>query len=245
MSVVTVTEQGPVSIIAINRPDKGNSISRQVALDLQAAFDAFDKSDQRVAVLTGEGDRAFSTGADVTDLPELWRCIPTVGITTEKPLIAATSGWVVGGALVAVMMADLCIASETTRFSYPEAKLGFTGGLIAGLAGRIPHKIAMEIMLLGRTVDARRAYEAGLVNQVVPAGKHVEEAVKIATELAGFSPLVLKTIKRFVVEGVLPQGPSEKMALAHRDLAAVRESEDAQEGIRAFKEKRAPNYVGR
>lgn len=245
MSVVTVTEQGPVSIIAINRPDKGNAISRQVALDLQAAFDAFDKSEQRVAVLTGGGDRAFSTGADVTDLPELWRCIPTVGITTEKPLIAATSGWVVGGALVAVMMADLCIASETTKFSYPEAKLGFTGGLIAGLAGRIPHKIAMEIMLLGRVVDARRAYEAGLVNQVVPAGKHVEEAVKIATELAGFSPLVLKTIKRFVVEGVLPQGPSEKMALANRDLVAVRESEDAQEGIRAFKEKRAPNYVGR
>lgn len=243
--VVTVRTDGPVSIIAINRPEKGNAISRQVALDLQAAFAAFDASDQRVAVLTGTGDKAFSSGADVNDPPELWRCIPTVGIVTEKPVIAATTGWVVGGALVAVMMADLCIADETTKFSYPEARLGFTGGMIAGLAARIPHKIAMEMIMMCRPMTAERAYQAGLVNKVVPQGQHVAEAVAWGQEIASFAPLVLKTIKRFVIDGVLAQGPSEAMARTHRDLAVVRESADGAEGRQAFKDKRKPKFEGR
>jgi enoyl-CoA hydratase len=92
MSVVTVRQDGPVSIIAINRPEKGNAISRQVALDLQAAFAEFDVSSQRVAVLTSEGEKAFSVGADVTDLPELWRCIPTLGITTA-PAGSSAGRW--------------------------------------------------------------------------------------------------------------------------------------------------------
>ncbi len=103
MSVVEVRPEGPVSIISINRPDRRNAINKQVAIDLQSAFAAFDASGQRVAVLTGAGDEAFSAGADFTDLPELWRCIPTVGITTDKPIIAAVSGWCIGGALVAVL----------------------------------------------------------------------------------------------------------------------------------------------
>ena len=89
MTVVTVEERGPVSVIAINRPEKLNAINKAVAIELQLAFVAFDRSEQRVAILCGTGGRAFSSGADVTDLPELWRCVPTVGIKTEKPVIAA------------------------------------------------------------------------------------------------------------------------------------------------------------
>ena len=92
MSVVTVEERGPVSIIAIDRPEKLNAINKAVAIELQQTFAAFDASEQRVAILTGKGGRAFSAGADVTDLPELWRCVPTVGIKTEKPIIAAVAG---------------------------------------------------------------------------------------------------------------------------------------------------------
>src|SRR3981081_1964463 len=97
MRVVTVEERGQVSIVSINRPEKLNAINKAVAIELQEAFAAFDGSAERVAILCGTGGRAFSAGADVTDLPELWRCVPTVGITTDKPIIAAIGGWGIGG----------------------------------------------------------------------------------------------------------------------------------------------------
>ena len=242
--LVTNNDDG-TTVIAINRPDRRNAICAQTAIELQQAFATFDKSSQKVAVLTGSGNEAFSGGADVTDLPELWRCVPTVGIATEKPVIAAVGGWCVGGALVVAMMCDLLVAAENAKFSYPEARLGFTGGMIAGLAARIPHKIAMELILLCRVFDVKRAYEAGLVNEVVPVGQQVIAALAMAREMTGMSPMVLTTLKRFVVEGVLAQGPSERMARAGRDLGLVRDSEDASEALAAFKEKRKPRFTGK
>src|SRR5271165_2577292 len=180
MSVVTVEKKGPVSIIRINRPDRLNAISAAVAVELQQAFHAFDASAQRVAILSSVGERAFSSGADVSDLPELWRCIPNVGFKTDKPIIAATTGWCVGGGIVMVMMCDLMVSTEDTQFYYPEAKLGLTGGMISSLVTRMPHKLAMEVMLLGSKVAARRAYEVGFVNKVVPNGSHETEALTMA-----------------------------------------------------------------
>ncbi len=110
--------------------------------------------------------------------------------------------------------------------------MGFTGGLIAGLAARIPHKIAMEMILLCRNVDAQRGYNVGLCNEVVPIGKQVDVALGMAREMTEFSPLVLKTLKRFVTETVLPQGPSEQSGRAQRSLVAVRENEDCGRGDR-------------
>ena len=245
MSVVTVEERGPVTIVAINRPEKLNAINKQVAVDLQSAFAAFDRAAQRVAILTGAGGRAFSAGADVTDLPELWRCVPTVGITTEKPIIAAASGWCIGGGLVIAMMCDLLVAAESAKFSYPEGKVGITGGMIAGLAARIPHKIAMELMLLGEPITAQRAYEVGLANCVVPDGSELAEAIAMAHKIVDLAPLALATMKRFVNDHILPKGPSELAARFGAELAAVRDSEDAAEGVRAFKERRKPQYKGR
>lgn len=247
MEMVKVTDfDDGTTLIAIDRPKRKNAICAVTAVELQQAFAAFDRSGtQRVAVITGTGDDAFSAGADVSNIPELWRCIPTVGITTEKPVIAAVGGWCVGGALVLAMMCDLLVAADNAKFSYPEAKLGFTGGLISALPTRIPHKIAMELIMLCNTVDAKRAYEVGFANRVVPTGTQVEAALGMAREIATFAPLVLRTLKRFVTQEVMPQGPSERMARAARDLAAVRESEDGREGQRAFLEKRAPKWVGR
>ena len=116
MSVVAVEDQGPVRIIRINRPDRMNAISKAVAEELQVALIAFDATDQRVAVMSAAGAKAFSSGADITDLPELWRAIPTVGFKTLKPVIAATSGWCVGGAILMVMMCDLLVSVESTTF---------------------------------------------------------------------------------------------------------------------------------
>ncbi|MGO4391995.1 enoyl-CoA hydratase/isomerase family protein [Variovorax sp. M-6] len=245
MAQIKIEQHGKVTLFTIDRPSRKNAICKDTALELQAGFAEFDASEQRVAVITGSGNDAFSSGADVSNLPELWRCIPGSGFTTDKPIIAATAGWVVGGAMVLTMMCDLLVAAENTKFSYPEARLGFTGGMIAGLAARIPHKVAMDIMLLGRSVEAQRAYDVGLATDVVPVGKQVEVAMQQAETLAKSAPLVLATIKRFVNQHVLPKSPSEAMAETLRQLNVVRDSADIQEGMAAFREKRSPVYTGR
>ena len=244
MSVVTTEERGPVSIIRINRPEKLNAISSAVAVELQQAFQAFDASAQRVAILSATGERAFTSGADVTDLPELWRAIPTVGFTTDKPIIAATSGWCVGGGIVMVMMCDLMVSTESTTFYYPEAKLGTTAGGISSLVARMPHKLAMEMMLLGSRISAQRAYDVGFVNRVVPNGRHEAEAMTMANEMLDSAPLVIGALKRLASE-ILPVGPVERMVAVSQTLGRVRASEDMQEGIMAYKERRKPNFRGR
>ncbi|WP_158746360.1 enoyl-CoA hydratase/isomerase family protein [Acidisphaera sp. L21] len=244
MSVVQVETRGPISIIRLNQPGKMNAISARVAVELQEAFQAFDRSDQRVAILSSVGDRAFCSGADTTDLPELWRCVPGVGFRTDKPIIAATTGWCVGGGIVLVMMCDLMVSTESTIFYYPEAKLGLTGGMISSLASRMPHKLAMEIMLLGSKVKAQRAYDVGFVNRVVPDGQHETEALAMAEQLLGGAPLVLSTLKR-LVEEIIPPGPVERMMRTTIGLAAVRNSDDLKEGLAANREKRAPRFTGR
>lgn len=245
MSDVEIRHEGKVTIFTINRPDRLNAINKAVAEELQRGFAEFDASDQRVAVLTGAGDRAFTSGADVNDLPELWRCVPTVGIDTQKPIICAVDGWCVGGGLVMAATADLCVATERARFSYPEGRLGLTGGIIAALAARIPHKMAMELMLLGRVASGQRAYEMGLVNEVAPDGKHLEVAMGMAEEMAGMAPMVLETLKSMVNDHMLPKSPAEQMALTQATLGAVRDSADLQEGLAAYREKRKPNFTGR
>jgi enoyl-CoA hydratase/carnithine racemase len=245
MSDVSIQQIGKVSLFTIERPEKHNAFNQDVVLALQNAFLEFDASGQRVAVVTGSGNEAFSAGGDLNQFPEYWRCLPGIGVTTEKPVIAATAGWVVGGGLVFAMLCDLLVAAENSRFYYPEARLGVTGGAIAGLAARIPHKIAMEVMLLGRELGAQRAHEVGLVNQVVPVGKQVETALEIAAELAESSPLVLKTLKRFVNQYILPKGPSEIQGEVVRQLWEVNSTTDAREGLAARKEKRAPRFTGR
>lgn len=244
MGVVTVEQRGLVSLIRINRPDKLNAISSAVATELQAAFRAFDASDQRVAIISAAGERAFTAGADVNDLPELWRCIPGVGFTTDKPVVAATSGWCVGGGVVLVMMCDLLVAAESTVFYYPEAKLGTTGGMISSLVTRMPHHLAMEMMLLGSKIAAERAHQVGFVNRLARDGQHEAEALRMAEELLDHAPLVLGTLKRLANE-ILPVGPIERLVATSQAIARVRTSEDMQEGIRAYKEKRKPAFRGR
>lgn len=234
-----------IRLITINRPQRRNAICSRTAIELQQTLADFDRSPLRVAVITGQGDEAFSAGADVDDVPELWRCIPGVGVMTEKPIVAAVAGWAVGGGLILPMMCDLIVAAENTRFLYPEARLGLTQGMIAGLAARIPHKVAMEVMLLARPLSARRAYEVGLVNEVVPVGQQVEAAMAMAAELATMAPLVLHALKRFVAESILPTGPTEQFGRMRRQMEVISESEDLKEGFTSFRERRAPHFQGR
>ena len=126
--------------------------------------------------------------------------IPTVGFNTDKPIIAATSGWCIGGGIVMVMMCDLMVSTEGTIFYYPEAKLGVTGGMISSLVSRMPHKLAMEMMLLCSKVSAQRAYEVGFVNRVVPNGQHETAALAMANEMLDSAPLVIGALKRLASE---------------------------------------------
>ncbi len=246
MELVTVTDEGPIRIVALNNPSKGNAISKPMAEQLQVVMKEFERRDDlRCAIITATGTRAFTFGADVSDPPELWRAIPTVGFKPLKPVICAVEGWCVGGGIVLAMMCDLMVCGSTAKFYYPEAKLGLTGGMIAGLVSRIPHKIAMEIALLCRTIDAQRAERVGLVNEVVPEGEALAKAKEWALELCGMAPMVLWEIKRMVTEDIIPRGPSEQMAIHGQRMAAIRNSADFVEGVAAFREKRPPKFEGR
>ena len=245
MPAVTTERRGGISIIRINRPERLNAIGQAVAVEMQQAFRAFDADpEQKVAILSSAGDRAFSSGADVNDLPELWRAIPSLGFQTDKPIIGATTGWVVGGGIVMVMMCDMLVSTEDTVFYYPEAKLGTTAGGISSLAARMPHHLAMEIMLLGTKVPAKRAYDVGFVNRLVPNGQHEAEALTMAEQLLDSAPLVIGTLKRLVSQ-VLPPGPIEQMVMTGQMMTAVKNSEDLREGIAAWKEKRRPRFRGK
>lgn len=243
--IVTYEVQDRIAIITINRPDKRNALTREVVDRLHGAWRRFAASNERVAVITGAGEAAFTAGADLDDIPhDLWRAIPGIGVEVDKPVIAALSGWVVGGGLLFAQYADLAVATETTRFLYPEAKVGFSGGLISSLAARIPHKIAMELVLVGEPITAQRAYEVGLINKVVPPGQHLEAALDYAVKLAANAPLVLSQLKRFIGE-TLPKGPSERAGIARCQVDDVTFSQDIIEGLTAFKAKRAPIFQGK
>jgi enoyl-CoA hydratase/carnithine racemase len=234
-----------IAVITINRADRLNALNEAVIQGLAQAWQRLESSDDRVAVLHASGDRAFSVGADIKAPPkEMWQGVPGVGVAVSKPVIAAVHGWCIGGAYVIVQMCDLVVAAENTVFRYPEAQLGFTGGLIASAVARIPHKIAMEFMLLGQDLDAERACRAGMVNKVVPAGTELDAALEYADILKNSAPLVLATLKRFANE-TLNRSPAEAAAIAREQLLAVRNSEDSAEGGRAFAEKRTPDFQGR
>ncbi len=243
--LVTYESNDRIALITINRADRMNALNEDVIVGLQQAWQRFENSDDRVAVLHAAGERAWSVGADVKNPPtEMWQGVPSVGATVSKPVIAAVHGWCIGGAYCIVQMCDLVVASANTTFKYPEAQLGFTGGLIASAVARIPHKYAMEFMMLGEDFDAERAAACGMVNKVVPAGEELEAAMTWAGILADSAPLVLETVKRFSLD-TMNKSPAEAGAVSREQLLKVRNSEDGKEGGRAFAEKRTPQFTGK
>lgn len=235
-----------IATITLNRPAQRNAMSGALCDELAAAWWRFhDSTEDRVAIFTSSGDTIFSAGADLKDPPQhLWKAVPGVGVPLTKPVIAAVAGSVIGGAVTMTVMCDLCVAADNTRFIYPEAKVGVALGMISAVAARMPHKMAMELMLLGDPIGAQRAYEVGFVNRVVPAGRQLEAAHAMARTLAGNAPLVLGMLKELVRE-TLPKSPVETLYATQRRVERVLSSDDAREGLAAFREKRAPRYTGR
>ena len=189
--VVTYTSKDHVAVITLNRPERMNRMDDALMDGLHAAWKRFMATpDDRVAVLTGAGTKAFCAGADLANPPRgLYPGIPGVGVAVDKPVIAAVAGWCVGGGMVLTTMCDLMICADNAQFTYPEVKVGFSGGLITNLVTRIPHKIAMELLLLGDTIDAKRAYEVGYANKVVPVDQLMPAAMDWAVRIAANAPL--------------------------------------------------------
>ncbi len=235
-----------IAVITIDRPAKRNALSVDLCAQLYSAWKRFDASESdRVAILAATGDEVFTAGADLKNPPlKFWQAVPGIGVPLDKPVIAAVSGLVLGGGVVIVAMCDLCVAADNTRFQYPEAKVGIAGGIISAAVARLPHKIVMELMLLGEPLAAERAYQVGFVNRIVPVGQQLSAARQMGATLAAGAPLVLSLLKRMANE-TLPHSPVEKMYRTQREIDGVMQSEDAREGLAAFGEKRAPKFRGR
>jgi enoyl-CoA hydratase/carnithine racemase len=233
-----------VRVITLNRPNKRNALSSEMCERLHDAWRDFERSDDRVAVLRAEGP-VFTAGLDTNDPPvDFWRAIPNVAFELGKPVIAAVHGPVIAAGVSMVAFCDLCVATSATSFVYPEGRLGMAAGLISSLVTRIPHKIAMELMLTGRPILAQRAYEVGFVNQVCEPGGETSAALDIARVLAVSAPLVLRFLKKASAEAMIA-GPVEASCRSQYQLQLLSRSRDAQEGASAARERRVPVFIGR
>jgi enoyl-CoA hydratase len=244
-----------VAIVTIDRPEAMNSLTSDMLTAMDAAFDDFnDDPELWVAILTGAGEKAFSSGMDLKEaIPmmtgegsQLGYDDPTKRPFSDifKPIIAAVNGFCIAGGMEFLQGTDLRIAAEHATFGLGEVRWGIipTGGSHIRLPRQIPWAVAMELLLTGQPIDARRAYEIGLVNQVVPKEQLLPAALQLAEKICKNGPLAVRTAKEIAVRSwSLESGFVLEKALGERVFA----SEDALEGPRAFTEKRKPRFTGR
>lgn len=246
-----------VATVVLNRPGAMNAIDLEMRRELFACWKRIqDDQAIRVAIVTGAGDRAFSTGADLkkTMPPKESFAQLNFGagdqsigkLATDKPLICAINGYALAGGLELALACDIRIASDNARFGLTEVRIGSIPG--AGGTQRLPRVVgssnAMMMMLTGEQIDAAEALRIGLISRVVPREALREEADQIARKIAANAPLCVRAVKKLVVQG---QGMPLDAAIDMERYAwgVLRDTEDRIEGRRAFQEKRSPVFQGR
>ncbi|MET0363212.1 MAG: enoyl-CoA hydratase-related protein [Sphingobium sp.] len=242
-----------IAIITINRPEQRNALSREVREELRAAWAKFEADDAcRIAILTGAGEKAFCAGGDLKEMVETGMQVPPRdmfplpydSIELSKPTIAAVNGVAFAGGWMIAQACDLCVASTTAKFAITEVKVGRGSPWAAPLISMIPQRIMMEIILTGKPITAQRAYEIGLVNRLAEPDALLDAAIALAQEVLEGAPLSVKAGRETVMLAT-EMGRSAALQAARAAHEATYKSHDAQEGPRAFAEKRKPEWMGR
>ena len=257
MADVEYERRGGVALVRINRPKQLNALNRSVLEGLAEAFTEIDGDPGiTAAILTGTG-RAFTVGMDLKEHAESGRedfdfpdlsplrnpLFPVRDPAFNTPVIAAVNGLAYGGGWFMFTQCDLAVAAESAVFEISEIRQGLVAGWSEGLALTLPRPIAMELALGGR-ISARRAYEVGLVNDVVPDEQLLDRAWERAAAVAALPPLATQH-NRDLVARLTPQVPETVQALAERHADEARASEDFREALAAFAERRTPIFQGR
>jgi len=252
--LVLVERDPPIAVVLLNRPKQLNALSDELMDELVRGLAELDAEDEIRCIVLGGSERAFAAGADIEVLARTtsyeaatserlarWDSIRKVG----KPIVAAVSGFCLGGGCELAMLCDLIVASESAQFGQPEINLGLLPG--AGgtqrLTRAVGKAVAMDVILSGRFLSAREAYAAGLVSRVVEREAWLEEAKRVARTIAEKSPLALRLAKQAVnraYEGSLQLG----VEYERQAFAIALGTEDAREGMTAFLEKRKPDFKG-
>ncbi|WP_018131977.1 enoyl-CoA hydratase [Effusibacillus pohliae] len=252
---IRVLHEPPVGIITLHRPEVLNALNLQMVDEIVEALERMDRDDSiRAIVLTGN-DKAFAAGADISEMADeaaipmllkdqfaVWDRIAKIA----TPLIAAVSGYVLGGGCELMMNCDMVIASETARIGQPEIRLGVMPG--AGGTQRLTKAVgkvkAMEMLLTGEPITADEALRYGMVNKVVPVELYLREAIRLAQKIAEQPPVAVRLIKKSVLKA-LDNPLDEGLDYERNCFYLLFASEDKAEGMRAFAEKRKPNFTGR
>jgi enoyl-CoA hydratase/crotonobetainyl-CoA hydratase len=237
-----------VLVITLNRPEAGNALNGALSEGLSNALtEAAENEDVRAIVVTGAGEKIFCAGMDLKAFAA-GEDIAKIGMgfaalrNCKKPLIAAVNGHALAGGFEVVMMCDLVVSVDSARFGIPEVKRGlFAAGGGVRLPARIPLAIALEMGLTGDPIDAARAKELGLINQVVPAAELRDAALALAARVSANGPLAVQATKQLMLDEIGNGNPSLMGELQKK----VFTSEDAKEGATAFAQKRAPEWKGR
>lgn len=249
------TVDNGIALVTLNRPQVLNALSQPLMEQLAATVEGCDRDAAvRCMVLWG-GPRVFAAGADVREMAdattadvvksyrfEQWMRIRRVA----KPIVAAVSGYALGGGCELAMLCDIIVASETAQFGQPEIRLGLIPG--AGGTQRLTRAVgksrAMEMVLTGRPLTAQEAHAAGLVSRIVPPEMCLDEAMRVAGEIARQAPIAVRLAKEAVLQAY--ETPLEAgLAFERRLFHALFSTEDKREGVRAFLEKRRPEFQGR